>query len=293
MRVGSASRKASASLLVIGALAACDRTDFSSGPSIAASRRADTGSGPPPVGPGELDARINEIMLENTSTLEDETGAFPPAWVEIYNTSDEELDLAGIPLSDDLIDTEKWRFPGGGEAALPPRGFLVVFLDGAAEAFGGLHASFIPQETLGSVQLILNKGSDIVFLESGRLAADQSAGRHPDGADSVARLEAPTPGGANSDPVEPIETQGQFVRGDANSDNRVDVSDMSLILRVLFRSAPGPDCRDRLDADDTGEVNVTDATFIGNAIFHDGPAMPAPFPERGVDPTPDGLICPP
>jgi hypothetical protein len=68
---------------------------------------------------------------------------------------------------------------------------------------------------------------------------------------------------------------------------------MTTILRVLFSAEPMPSCEDRLDADDSGEINVSDAQYVGNALFRDGPTFPPPYPQPGTDPTPDSLACKP
>lgn len=104
-----------------------------------------------------------------------------------------------------------------------------------------------------------------------------------------------------------------FVRGDANCDSTVDVSDPIEILRHLF-VAPAPECPserwqwecrherwgclsgpwgclDRADANDDGRLNISDPIYLLDHIFLGGPAPPDPWPEPGEDPTPDRLPC--
>ena len=83
-----------------------------------------------------------------------------------------------------------------------------------------------------------------------------------------------------------------FLRGDANGDGEVDVSDAITELAYLFRGGDGAECLDVMDANDDGEADVSDAIFILRYLFSAGAAPPAPFPEAGVDPTKDGLWCP-
>ncbi len=83
----------------------------------------------------------------------------------------------------------------------------------------------------------------------------------------------------------------RFVRGDANLDTLVDLSDAVKILAHLFRGV-AVSCEDALDADDNGGLNVTDALTVLEYIFRNGARPPAPFPLRGVDPTAgDPLGC--
>ncbi len=83
---------------------------------------------------------------------------------------------------------------------------------------------------------------------------------------------------------------GIFVRGDANSDDSVDISDAVRILGFLFLGAE-LDCVDRADVDDDGIVVITDAIALLNYLFQDGRAPREPFPVAGEDPTPDNLEC--
>jgi hypothetical protein len=86
-----------------------------------------------------------------------------------------------------------------------------------------------------------------------------------------------------------------FLRGDVNTDGRVSLSDMIMLMRVIFLDPdriPGEqpqDCQDAQDLDDNGTIDLGDfCRFLEWA--YDGPqtAPPAPFPELGPDPTDEG-----
>lgn len=83
-----------------------------------------------------------------------------------------------------------------------------------------------------------------------------------------------------------------FLRGDANEDGMVDVSDAITELAYLFRGGSGAECLDVMDANDDGEADVSDAIFVLRYLFSSGAPPPAPFPEPGIDQTPDELWCP-
>jgi len=86
-------------------------------------------------------------------------------------------------------------------------------------------------------------------------------------------------------------TPETFLRGDTNSDSLVDLSDSIFILLYLFGGWSEPDCLDSADANDDGFVMINDAVYILNYLFRNGPSIPHPFPETGVDSTPDDLVC--
>ena len=84
----------------------------------------------------------------------------------------------------------------------------------------------------------------------------------------------------------------RFLRGDANSDGVVDVSDPLATLVDLFGVATEPPCQDATDANDDGAVNVTDAVFVLGYLFAKGAPLPPPGPLAcGLDPTADDLTC--
>ena len=88
-----------------------------------------------------------------------------------------------------------------------------------------------------------------------------------------------------------IAPRPQFVRGDANRNGAVEISDPVTILLHLFSGGLQLACADHGDADDSGTLEVTDAVRILAYLFRGGPAPAAPFPEPGWDPTPDGEAC--
>jgi 3-phytase len=84
----------------------------------------------------------------------------------------------------------------------------------------------------------------------------------------------------------------RFRRGDANGDERIDVSDGVRALLVLFAGVEPPACRDVLDVNDDGRADLTDPIALLDHIFRNGPTPPAPGASCGVDPTEDDLPCP-
>ena len=80
-----------------------------------------------------------------------------------------------------------------------------------------------------------------------------------------------------------------FRRGDANNDDRFDISDPITILTCLFLDGRCPPCRDAGDANDDGRMDISDAAYLLNWRFLGGPSPAAPFLECGFDSTDDSL----
>ncbi len=83
-----------------------------------------------------------------------------------------------------------------------------------------------------------------------------------------------------------------FVRGDANDDGDINISDPVSILGYLFNGVSAPLCRDAADSDDNEQIQLTDAVYLLNFLFLGTQKPRLPFPDLGVDTEvgPDGDI---
>ncbi len=85
-----------------------------------------------------------------------------------------------------------------------------------------------------------------------------------------------------------------FIRGDANGDEFVDISDAVKIISFLYQSGSAPDCLDAADVDDDGELGLADPIYLLTCLFVDGSQqIPSPYPDAGGDPSFDTLDCQP
>ena len=66
--------------------------------------------------------------------------------------------------------------------------------------------------------------------------------------------------------------------GDADDGGDVNIGDATFIVKYIFQGGATPPCCDQADADGGGDVNIGDATFIVKFIFQGGlaPACPSP-----------------
>lgn len=82
-----------------------------------------------------------------------------------------------------------------------------------------------------------------------------------------------------------------FVRGDANGDGVVNLTDAVVTLEHLFRGGAEPPCLDAADADDSGRLNLTDAVATLRTLFAGAGPLPPPYPSAGLDPSDDDFFC--
>ena len=81
-----------------------------------------------------------------------------------------------------------------------------------------------------------------------------------------------------------------FLRGDYNADGIVDTIDMSDLLEWLSGGEDAPSCWDAADVNDNGVVELEDATYLEIFLQGSGPPPLPPYPDCGLDPTPDDSL---
>lgn len=82
-----------------------------------------------------------------------------------------------------------------------------------------------------------------------------------------------------------------FIRGDADNSGEVNLTDAVYTLNQLFRGSDPFFCPDAVDANDDGAIDISDPIKILRALFVDSSGLPAPWPNPGIDPTVDNLTC--
>ena len=86
---------------------------------------------------------INEFLASNSGGLEDEDGNTPD-WIELYNPTEETIDLVGYTLTDDGEMPASWTFPS---RVMIPGSFLIVFASAKDRLGAELHTNFRLGET--------------------------------------------------------------------------------------------------------------------------------------------------
>jgi hypothetical protein len=137
---------------------------------------------------------LNEIMASNRTTLAN--GERYPDWVELFNTSDEPVDVGGMAMSDDMLRPDRFVFPVG--TVIPGRGYLLVWFDDALDE-PGLYTGFglsRDGETLALFEPTPDGYRAVDWVKFGIQLPDHSIGRVPD-VTGPWMLTVPTPGGVN------------------------------------------------------------------------------------------------
>jgi len=138
---------------------------------------------------------INEVMLLNTITLQDEDGDYPD-WIEIKNISASSINLKGYGLSDDSINVFRWVFS---DMILPANTYLIIYASGKNRNVASfpLHTNFKLKSSGTEIFLTDSLGNRIDEVTTSSLNTDISYGRDPSITSIWKYFNTPTPGWAN------------------------------------------------------------------------------------------------
>ena len=130
---------------------------------------------------------INEVLASNDALLFDLNGE-DDDWIELVNTTNTTIDLAGFYLSDDPLNLMAWAFPAG--TNIPANGYLLVWAD-KDTLQQGLHANF--KISADGEYVYLSNGLNVHDqISFGPQIANISYGRCPDAGLDFATI-LPTP----------------------------------------------------------------------------------------------------
>ena len=137
--------------------------------------------------------KINEFSAINSSCIADEYGEFDD-WIELYNFSNNQVNLNGTFITDDLSEPDKFQITS--DIFVEGKSFIVLWADDTPEQ-GNTHLGF---KLSGAGEEIGVYTSEMLLIDSkvyaGQLS-DVSMGRQPDGSFEWNFFTEPTPGSTN------------------------------------------------------------------------------------------------
>ena len=141
---------------------------------------------------GLTPVRINEVSAANGIYVNEYFKRND--WVELYNTTDQPVDVEGMYLSDNATKPKKYQISKGNSLAstiIPAHGYLIVWCDKLSSQ-SQLHASFKLDADGGDVLLTAADESWTDRLTYTAHNSDQTVGRYPDGSKQIYVMNIPT-----------------------------------------------------------------------------------------------------
>lgn len=145
------------------------------------------------VAKGTTPIKINEVSAANTMAVNDNFKK--KDWIELYNTTEEAIDIAGMYISDKEDNPEKYQIPSGVvNTVIEPHGHIILWAD-EAEGVSQLHVPFKLGNNEGEKVILMSEdGSWKDVLTYTSHLGTQSVGLYPDGSNNVYVMDAPTIG---------------------------------------------------------------------------------------------------
>ena len=154
------------------------------------------------------DIYINEVMASNKFAYADEYGEYDD-WIELYNASDEDINLEGLFVTDDLTNKNRYLIPSGYPeiTTIEAKGYLILWADDQISQ-GPLHVNFNLEKSGENIALVQANYLDTTFIDIMayfEIGPDMSFGRYSDGSEELSYQIMYTPGAANFNEINSIE----------------------------------------------------------------------------------------
>jgi len=143
---------------------------------------------------GNVPVKVNEVSAGNTVNVNDYFKK--DDWIELYNNTDEDVDIAGLYISDKAKNPLKFQIPAdieGLNTIIPARGHLVVWASKRDIKGSEIHTNF-KLENADSAMVILT-AADQTWSDTLRYDThhgQESFGRYPDGGQNIYHMTLPT-----------------------------------------------------------------------------------------------------
>ena len=116
---------------------------------------------------------INEVMTSNHETIADSTGNYYD-YIELYNGYDYDINLKDYYLSDDDINTKKWKFP---DVTIKSKNYLIVYASGLDRVeHDDIHTNFKLSNKGEIITLSDKNGKSISKIKVNKTLSDTSYG---------------------------------------------------------------------------------------------------------------------
>ena len=178
---------------------------------------------------GASPIRINEVSANNSIYVNEY--AKKDDWIELYNTTNQDIDIAGMYLSDKADQPAKYQITSGEgiSTIVPAHGTLVIWAS-KREQISQLHAPFKLENSDGAAVIIqAENGSWADALCYNAQGDKQTFGRYPDGGNKTYLMNTPTIGKSNVLSTYDFSIEDLYENGDGSRNER----EQEIIDKVL------------------------------------------------------------
>lgn len=228
---------------------------------------------------------INELMASNVGEVMSPATNFD-SWIELYNPSEEVVNLEGMYLSDDANNLMRWKMPNN-MGMVPAKGYKIIWL--GSDNIKSNQAPFKLDCDGGTICLSDNNGELVTSLDYPEALSRTAYARKTDGGDEWGWTAKATPGATNATAVfasdrlpQPVVNQGSQLFKDSLR-IKVDIPEGTMLMYTTDGSVPTNDVpADSLDANTSsrqsfdGLFTIRETAIFVFRLFRDGclPSVP-------------------
>lgn len=178
------------------------------------------------------DLRINEVLLINSANYEDNYGS-RSAWIEIFNSAYNKVNIGGCYLTNDIMNPKKYMIPRNDPNTIIPSQFYSIFWADNKTTHGTFHLNFELDTSSRFVALFAADGETLIdSITIPVCIPDISYGRIIDGQSPWTELEKTTPMATNVT-KETISAGKKFAKSDPTGGGMAVVA-MSVVFLALI-----------------------------------------------------------
>ena len=186
---------------------------------------------------------INELMASNAGEVMSPATNFD-SWIELYNPSEEAVDLKGMYLSDDTSNLMRWKMPND-IGMVPAKGYKIIWL--GSDNIKSNQAPFKLDCDGGTIYLSDNNGELVTSQDYPEALSRTAYARKTDGGEEWGWTAMATPGATNATAIfasdrlpQPIVDQGSQLFKDSLS-IKVDIPEGTVLMYTTDGSVPTND----------------------------------------------------
>ena len=221
---------------------------------------------------------INEIMQSNVECIMDDIHEFPDSWVELYNNSDEAINLKDYQISDKNKVKKAWQLP---DKEVKSHEYVIIYCDKEGKEDNRLHPDFRLESGKGcTLYLFKDKGAEPIDSLPADMkkmpAPDIAFGRKTDGEDKWGFQLTPTPGAANCGKTTkdilgtPVFSElGRVTSGKEAINLELSLPEGAPEGAYIAYTTNGNDPK-ATDTKYTGAIKITKSTVVRAKVFCDG-----------------------
>jgi len=145
---------------------------------------------------GTVPVKVNEVSAGNSVNVNDHFKK--DDWIELYNNTDQEQDIAGMFISDKAKTPLKFQIPAdldGLQTIIPPHGYLVLWASKRDIIGSQIHTNFKLDNDADKTGCVILTAADKTWSDTltyVKHEGQESVGRYPDGGRNVYKMSRPT-----------------------------------------------------------------------------------------------------